>query len=314
MLNRIYTIINSSNPNLYFLRLLITIAIVYFVVTITNRYLPKHTAEGFSQDEPYVYKENNDAVDTFYTSIYDTLHSTETRSQAELIKIIKMTNPSTKNSTLLDVGSGTGYIVNQLNNAGYNAYGIDNSHEMIESANNLYPDTDYIYGDVMNSMQFEKGTFTHILCTYFTIYQIKDKKLFFRNCYHWMKPNSYLILHLVDTDTFTNMIPHVETHKEEVKKNTSRKLQSWATFTDYKYKCTCDIPSDNDNNKTEIKETFVDIETNNTRQNGFSLYMEKMNTILGIASNNGFIKHGKVDMKGCNGDKNQYLYILERPL
>ena len=39
-----------------------------------------------------------------------------------------------------------------------------------------------------------------------------------------------------------------------------------------------------------------------------------MNTILGIATNNGFIKHGKIDMKVCNGDENQYLYILERPL
>ena len=78
MLNQIYTIINSSNPNLFFLKLLITIAIIYFIVTITNKYLPKSNAEGFSQDEPFVYKENDDAIDTFYTDVYDTLHNTKT--------------------------------------------------------------------------------------------------------------------------------------------------------------------------------------------------------------------------------------------
>ena len=39
-----------------------------------------------------------------------------------------------------------------------------------------------------------------------------------------------------------------------------------------------------------------------------------MDTILKLASENGFIQKGKVSMKNSNGDENQYLYILERPL
>ena len=85
-------------------------------------------------------------------------------------------------------------------------------------------------------------------------------------------------------------------------------------FSDYKYKCSCAIPKDNNNINTEFRETFVDIETNNVRQNESHLYMEKIDTILKYATNNGFIQHGKINMKNSNGDKNQYLYILERSL
>jgi len=44
------------------------------------------------------------------------------------------------------------------------------------------------------------------------------------------------------------------------------------------------------------------------------MYMEKLDTILKLATDNGFILHGKVNMKNSNGDENQYLYILERSL
>jgi hypothetical protein len=36
--------------------------------------------------------------------------------------------------------------------------------------------------------------------------------------------------------------------------------------------------------------------------------------ILKIAGACGFIVHAKADMKECNGDENQYLYILERQM
>jgi ubiquinone/menaquinone biosynthesis C-methylase UbiE len=288
--------------------------VIIILLFISKRYTIISPGEGFTQTEPFVYKRDNGAIDEFYTGIYDSLHSTRERSQQELIKIVEMTDPSTTHSTMLDVGCGTGYIVNELTEAGYDVYGIDNSKEMLTYAQNTYPDAEYVYGDIMNSMQFEKSTFTHILCTYFTIYQFEDKSKFFQNCYHWMKPNTYLVLHLADTDKFTNMIPYEEAYKEENTTDTKRIITSNAMFSDYKYKCSCDIPKDNDSIQTEVRETFVDMETNHVRQNEFHLYMEKMSTILDLATRNGFIQHGQVSMSGCNGDDNQYLYILERPL
>jgi len=314
MFDKFYTIMSSNNPNLFFLRWVLIIAIITVLVFLSKKIYKQNNVDGFTQDKPFIYKYGKDGIDDFYVDIYDSLHETSDRSQYELIKFIEMTEPSVHHSNILDVGSGTGYIVNELTNAGYDVYGLDNSKEMLTQAQMKYPDAEYVYGDVLNSMQFEKSTFTHILCTYFTIYQLEDKEKFFRNCYFWMKPNTYMMIHLVDTDKFTNMIPNGDAINETQNVNEKRIITSDALFSDYKYKCSCDIPKDNDNIKAEFRETFVDMETNNVRQNESHLYMEKIDTILKYATTNGFIQHGKVDMKNSNGDKNQYLYILERPL
>ena len=314
MFDNFYTIMTSNNPNLFFLRWVLIIAIITVLVFISKNIYSRNNLDGFTQSEPFVYKYGKDSIDSFYVDIYDSLHETKTRSQDELIKFIEMTEPSVQHSNILDVGSGTGYIVNELTQAGYDVYGVDKSKEMLTYAQTNYPDAEYVYGDVMNSMQFEKSTFTHILCTYFTIYQLEDKKKFFRNCYFWMKPNSYLMLHLVDTDKFTKMIPVDDANNETQRVNEKRIITSNAIFSDYKYKCSYDIPDDNDNLSVELKETFVDMETDHVRQNESHIYMEKLDTILKLATENGFIQHGKVNMKNSNGDENQYLYILERPL
>ena len=111
-------------------------------------------SEGFTQTEPFVYKYGKSGIDAFYADIYDSLHDTSKRSQRELIKIIKMTEPSVEHSTFLDVGSGTWYVVNELTDAGYEAYGIYNAKDMLTYAMNTYPDAEYVYGDVLDSMQF----------------------------------------------------------------------------------------------------------------------------------------------------------------
>jgi ubiquinone/menaquinone biosynthesis C-methylase UbiE len=314
MLDKFYTIMTSNNPNLFFLRWVLIIATITVLVFFSNKIYSRNNQDGFTQSEPFVYKYGNDSIDSFYVDIYDSLHETKTRSRDELIKFIEMTEPSVQHSNILDVGSGTGYIVNELTHAGYDVYGIDKSKEMLTYAQTNYPDAEYVYGDVLNSMQFEKSTFTHILCTYFTIYQLEDKKKFFRNCYFWMKPNSYLMLHLVDTDKFTKVIPAADENAVSQRVNNNRIITSNTIFSDYKYKCSYDIPDDNNNLSVELKETFIDTETDHVRQNESHLYMEKMDTILNLASENGFILQGQVDMKSSNGDENQYLYILERSL
>ena len=46
------------------------------------------------------------------------------------------------------------------------------------------------------------NSFSTITCFYFTIYYIKDKNTFLQNCYNWLMPGGYLVLHLVNRDKF----------------------------------------------------------------------------------------------------------------
>jgi ubiquinone/menaquinone biosynthesis C-methylase UbiE len=223
-----------------------------------------------------------------------------------------MTEPTTRNSVFLDIGSGTGSTVNELKNAGYKAYGVDSSESMVEYAETKYPNLSITCADVKDPMLFEKSTFTHLLCSDFTIYHFQDKKAFFKNCYYWLKGNGYLVLHLVDKNKFSmkkfedNSSPKMPEFKP------TRAMETEATFEDYKYKARCEFVKDS--TQVLFKEYFVDKATSHIRENEQTYYMEEINDILDLAKRSGFILHGKVDMRDCNGDKNQYLYVLERTL
>ena len=271
----------------------------------------KENQEGFNQERGFVLKREQDIYDDLYVDMYDNLKDTAHRSESELIQILKMTEPTTKHSNFLDIGSGTGYIVNQLNAAGYRAYGLDKSKSMVKYCELKYPNIEIKEGDVFDSMIFERGTFTHILCTNFTIYEFKDKVSFFRNCQAWLMPHGYLVIHLVKPDKFNITNPNREPNDTKNQKNKSknRELETKATFDDYSYKAYYD---NSDPTTMTFTETFVDKKTKHIRQNEQTLYMDSIENIEKIASSTGFIFHGKVDMKKCsNGDENQYLYILE---
>lgn len=319
MFNYIYNIITSKNPNLTILKVALILALILFLLMMHRLSAPpyeKHM-EGFTQMEQFVLKENQNVYDNFYAEVYDGLNDTQNRSQKELIEIIKMTEPSTKYSVFLDVGSGTGYMVNQLKEAGYTAYGIDKSTDMIDYAETKNPSVEIKNGDVMDPMAFERSTFSHILCTNLTLYLFEDKMTFFRNSYYWLKQNGYLIIHLVEPDKFELIVPKNNQQLTPVSPTASSKRKTDATvhFHDFKYSASYKLPEANCANKcVTFKETFVDRDTNHIRQNEQTLHMNKIDDVLEMASNTGFIFHGKVNMKPINGDKHQYLYIFERPM
>ena len=272
----------------------------------------KENQEGFNQERGFVLKREQEIYDDLYVDMYDNLKDTAHRSENELIQILKMTEPNTKHSNFLDIGSGTGYIVNQLNAAGFRAYGLDKSKSMIKYSELKYPNIEIKEGDVFDPMSFERSTFTHILCTNFTIYEFKDKLSFFKNCHAWLISNGYLIIHLVKPDKFNINSPKQELDSPLNNKNREHKrnLETTATFDDYSYKAYYD-----NYNKTTMTftETFIDKKSKHIRQNEQTLYMDTIENIEKMALSVGFIFHGKVDMKKCsNGDENQYLYILER--
>jgi len=308
MINAKFTLRNTI------IELLVRVGIILLGILLYKRSTPpyeKNLHEGFNQERIFVLKREQDIYDDLYVDMYDNLKDTEHRSESELIQILKMTEPSTKHSNFLDIGSGTGYIVNQLNSAGFRAYGLDKSKSMIKYCELKYPNIEIKEGDVFDPMNFERGTFTHILCTNFTIYEFKDKLSFFKNCQAWLMPNGYLILHLVKPDKFKITNPNREPNDSKNEKKTQkRELDTAANFDDYSYKAYYE-----NSNPTAMTftETFIDKKTKHIRQNEQTLYMETIENIEKMASSAGFIFHGKVDMKKCsNGDENQYLYILER--
>jgi len=305
-----YSFFDINNIN--FLNVCFFLAVLFIYLYIYRILRPKNNLENFSNKESFELMVNENIYDNEYTDMYDNLHDVKKRCSNELVQITKITQPNNK-SVILDVGSGTGYKVNELNEAGYKTYGIETSDSMISYCKKLYPSIHIEKNTVLDPMAFDKSTFTHILCTYFTIYELKDKKQFFRNCYFWLQPNGYLVLHLVDRNKMTKLIPH-DTNVEEFNSSSNKTLENITVFNDFKYKGLLKIPTNESDNQVELIETFTNHETNSIRQNQLVYNMESIETILNYASQAGFIFHSKVNMTNMNEDNQQYLFFFERPL
>ena len=153
-----YLFTTSKDSSKTSLKILVSAAVIYASVSYYFRYLNKpeyEYIEGFTQKEPFVLKTDDGCFDEFYTLIYDELYNTNKRVQWELYRVLKMTQPSTSNSTFLYVGSKTGFGVYQLIEAGYTAYGVENCPKMIEYSEQQYPNAPIIEGDVQQPLLFE---------------------------------------------------------------------------------------------------------------------------------------------------------------
>ena len=165
------------------------------------------SSEGFI-DSPvkFTFATGEKVYDDFYANIYDQLVYSDVKNQYEIGEIVNKTKP-TSESIILDIGSASGHHVAALAKKGLNVQGLDNSAAMIAKAKLMYPQYNFKLGDALNAQQFQPHSFTHILCLYFTIYYMPNKEKFFQNCFEWLRPGGYLVIHLVDREMFDPIIP-----------------------------------------------------------------------------------------------------------
>ena len=233
------------------------------------------------------------------------------KNKYEIGEIIYSTKPP-QQSILLDIGSGTGHHVNSFKKKGIDAQGIDISPAMVQQAQKLYPDAEFKVGDALDFMLYPESSFTHITCLYFTIYYIKDKIRFFQNCFDWLVPGGYMVLHLVNRDKFDPILPAADpllvvSPQKYAKKRITNSL---VKFNNFQYKANFELKKGED--KGIFTETFKDDNSQSVRQNIHTFYMETQKHILSLAKEVGFILLGKIDMVETQYEY-QYIYILEKP-
>jgi predicted SAM-dependent methyltransferase len=182
---------------------------------------------------------------------------------------------------------------------------------MIEQAKKESPHADFKVGNALENGLFNQNSLTHVLCLYFTIYYFKEKMQFFYNCMDWLMPGGYLILHLVDRETFDPILPPgnplyvVSPQKYAKERITKTKI----TFNDFVYSSNFNL--DKPNNLATFDEKFK-FNDGKIRKQQQKLYMEDTSTIVNMAQDAGLILEGKVDMVKC-AYENQYLYIFTKP-
>ena len=313
-INKIYDSFSLSGKILFFV--IIILCLIAFFKSLNegkNNQVGSFFKEGFvEKPDVFTFKNGKEVYDDFYSNIYDYLVFSNVKNDYEIGQIINKTSP-THESIILDIGSATGHHVAALSNHGLKVTGLDNSAAMVKQAKENYPQYDFVLGDAMNDDQFSTGSFTHILCLYFTVYYMKDKDRFFANCFNWLMPGGYLVVHLVDREMFDPIIPPANplmllTPQRYAKK---RITSSAVTFDDFKYDS--DFVLNPDNNEAVFIEKFKNKNTGKVfRKQEHKMYMEPEEDILRMAQDKGFIVQGKIDLIKSGYEYNS-LYILTKP-
>lgn len=287
-------------------KIMFFIAILLLVVLLFK----KTSKEGYTNSDKFLFKQGNAIYDTFYADIYDYLVFNKIKNDYEIGIVLNQTSPSEK-SVIADIGCGTGHQVNDLHSNNLEVLGIDISPSMIDKAKSNYPDisAQFKVGDGLDNTLFRDVSLTHILCLYFTVYYMEDKMRFFYNCYGWLMPGGYLIMHLVDKHKFDPILPPgnplyiVSPQKYAKDRITHTKI----TFNDFVYNSNFKLKD----NVATFDEKFK-FEDGRIRKQEQTLYMEDVSTIVDMAQEAGFILHAKVDMVKC-AYEHQYLYIFIKP-
>ena len=301
----------AYNKSTLWCKVLILISLLLLLVLVFKGIKPEKFVEGFEQNDQFLVKSGTDIYDKFYADIYDYLVFNNLKDEYEVGEIINQSKPSSQ-SRILDIGCGTGHHVSSLGAKGLDVLGIDISPSMIAKAKDNFPDYKFEVADALNGGAFEQDSFTHILCMYFTIYYFKNKKMFFDNCYKWLKPGGYLIVHLVDRDRFDPILPpgnpllYVSPQRYAKERITSTKVK----FTDFSY--SADFKLDDTNDTAKFIEKFKNDGDGKVRKNELTMYMPDVQQIVDEAQSCGFILESKSDLLQCQYEY-QYLYMFVKP-
>jgi SAM-dependent methyltransferase len=310
--------------------------ILLMILCFIKRDLSMNTAEGFEQRDKYKIYENDTIYDDFYADIYDELFIQPNKIEAEVDEIIHITgalngsDADKKSFKICDLGCGRGHHVDQLNHKGVvSVIGCDKSASMLKNARDLYPSSKFIEGDFMKPMLFSEEEFNVLTCFYFTVYYVKNKRAFFKNCYQWLKPEGYLILHLVDRNHFDPIVPggkplfivSPQTYAKERITTSTVKFRSFQYKSDFtappptktrgKASTASSSKTTGEKNVGRFVEKITDDTTGKVRENVHTYYMPTNREMLEIAKEVGFTVTGQVDLVHVLNEY-QYLYILKK--
>jgi ubiquinone/menaquinone biosynthesis C-methylase UbiE len=305
-------IIKTYKKSTNWTKILLFLAFLFIIVLGLKNIKSSHkVAEGFEQNDQFLFKTGNDVYDNFYAEIYDYLVYNNYKDDYEVGEIINKTTP-TSSSKILDIGCGTGNQVVNFVSKGYDALGIDISPSMIEKAKEKYPKYDFQVADAINVDEFGSNSFTHITCLYFTVYYFENKRQLFENIYKWLMPGGYFIVHLVDRKMFDPILPPgnpllmVSPQRYAKERITTTKVK----FDGFSYNAKFDL--DENNNIAKFNEKFKMDDSSKSRKNEHILYMPEKEDIINEIQNVGFISYAIVDLINCQYEY-QYLYIFTKP-
>ena len=295
----------KSIPAAYKCFAALTIALAVYLICSGST-----TKEGFEGKGGFSSASGSSVYDTLYASMYDPIFVRKERVSYELDKLYGRAW-ITKGSHVLDVGCGTGHLCGMLTQNGVRCTGMDRSKAMITKAQEEYPKTDFVRADATLPSHSYYGRFDAITCLYFTFYEMKDKKQFLENCYHWLKPGGRLLLHKADPSKFDPILPvgNVLINVDPQDYSENKITTTRAVFENKEYKG--DL-THKGGPRYVFVETILDRNSGNVKRLERELLIPRITSSTKLAESIGFNAEGGEEMTEC-GYGGQYIYVFQKP-
>ncbi len=265
--------------------------------------------------------------DDTYAEIYDKLAIHQKRLSAETALCIKAWSvgdaaPINKWS-ILDVGCGTGIVCSSFAKMGAGTIvGLDMSPSMLRRAKlNLENNKDlddtqksaitWRQDNAYHVNACTLGEFSHVTVTYFSIYYMKDKELFFRHMHGWTKPGARMAIEVVNKHKFDPMLEAANPFVFSMQKYTDKRIKkSVVKFNKIDYEGDFDLDPD-DEDKAEFREVLNFTDKGEVRRHKHILYMPAFPQIIADAERAHWKYVGFQDLLPI-GFEYAYLLMFER--
>lgn len=317
----------DSYSYLYLILAIISLILIYSFLFSGKPYLPQEDAalmlsqdelEGFSGSSKNYNPRKDDVItnveeiyDRFYAKRYDSLFLNPTRISYEAAMIKHYTiaggTQAKGNVNILDLGCGTGHHLRILDD--YSISGIDISKDMINECSKYISKDNLVHSDFHNRNKFAKGSFTHVICMFYTFYYSKNPEKLIKNVNYWLDKKGWFVVHLVDPNKFdpilekqSALIPNWDPQQGRKKRKTDTTLK----FKGMTYKSNWKLS----NSPATFHESFQP-ENKNERKQVHKLYMDTVENIIELIESFGFKLEHKIDMEQIDLDSN-YLCIFRK--
>ncbi len=192
------------------LYIFIILLIIYFIIKIKSVLYQQDSTEHFSDKLDYSieyilneYKEKNDDIfDKEFVDLYDIAYHDFFDINRDNKVILKYLNKKNKEDTIVTIGGcGVGKICKSWKDLGYpNVKGIDFSKHMLNKAESLYPNIDFIRGNLVdNKILPHKSTHLFIIDERtLNMNHTKDIEKIIKNAYDWLYDDGILVVPIYD--------------------------------------------------------------------------------------------------------------------
>ncbi len=196
------------------LSIFILLILTYFIIKVKNaisetQYQKEHFTDKLDYSIEYLlneYKEKNDDIfDKEFVDLYDIAYHDFfdiNRDNKVILKYLPKSIKEKKDSSSIIVGGcGVGKVCKSWKDANYpNVKGIDFSKHMLKKAETLYPNIDFIRGNLVdNKILPEKSAHLFIIDER-TLYMnhTKDIEKIIKNAYDWLYDDGILVVPVYD--------------------------------------------------------------------------------------------------------------------